>query len=83
MTGYVRKTKPRPMHIVIPQPDWVAMIYEVKRAGYSSTSIEAATGITKDKANAILAGSSRMLWAHGQALSLFVTQIREGTVNAR
>ena len=83
MTGYVRKTPPRPLPIPVHQPDWKAMLYAARRAGYSYAAIEAATGITKDRAVAIMAGGTNIIWAHGEALNTFAAHIREGKVHAR
>lgn len=81
--GYVRKTRPRPYPVKVHAPDWRAMILEVKRAGYSSVSIESATGLTRERVDGLIKGTHKILWEHGEALNQFVNAIREGTVHAR
>ena len=83
MAGYVRKTRPRPFPIKVVAPDWRAMALEVKRAGYSSVSIESATGLTRERVDGLVNGTHHIRWDHGEALIQFVKAIREGTVHAR
>ena len=75
---YERKTRLRPKMIAVPEHQWAKLVQECQRAGYSKTSIEAATGLSRERIDSLLFKGTEPLWKHGEALLKFVYMLRAG-----